>query len=117
MNDTRVTRPRALRALALLLIVPSLVLAILAGCGGGGAPAGTATNESPAGASATPPAKDTAAAAPAATATPAELGAKVFATRCALCHGADGTGHVHLFTKSLRRASGPVRGPPSMLSG
>jgi mono/diheme cytochrome c family protein len=92
MNDTRITRPRALRALALLLIVPSLVLAFLAGCGGGGAPAGTATNESSADATTTPPAEDTAAAAPAATATPAELGAKVFATRCALCHGANGHG-------------------------
>ena len=92
MNDHRGTRPRAIRALALVLILASLGLAVLAGCGGGGGGATGAASESPAPAATNPPAPDAAAPAPATPAAPVDLGAKVFATRCALCHGADGHG-------------------------
>lgn len=95
MDTPRDNRSRALRALAPSLILASLVLALIASCGGGGtsSPPST-TGGAPSGAPEAEPAAP-AAEAPAATApaaTPVDLGGKVFATRCALCHGADGHG-------------------------
>lgn len=80
------------------LFVLSMLVAVTAGCGGSGSkPAsetagGTATTPEPAAAapavsdSVTPPVAD-GSSAPA-----GDLGAKVFATRCALCHGPNGHG-------------------------
>jgi len=78
-----------LRAAGATLVVTALLSAVVAGCGGkpsSETPAKPATEQAPA---ATPPAP---AQTPAASLSPAELGAKVFATRCALCHGPDGHG-------------------------
>lgn len=74
------------------LVAVSLLVALAAGCGGG-TPAGSDSKpaaESAPPAATTPPVAEPAA--PAAPADPAALGAKVFATRCALCHGAEGRG-------------------------
>jgi len=92
MRETdRSSRLRA-RPLALtyaMLLVSASVFAVAAGCGGGSnSGSGSATTES------TPPpavAPETTASAPVAEA-PEDLGAKVFAQRCALCHGPDGHG-------------------------
>lgn len=74
------------------LVAVSLLVALAAGCGGGSS---SGTDSKPAAESAptasTPPPAATPAA-PAAPADPVALGAKVFATRCALCHGAEGRG-------------------------
>ena len=82
---------RTMRAAAMSLCVMAFVVAVFVGCGGGsGAPASsTSTPPTP---NVTPPAPAPGAGAPAAAATPAELGAKVFQTRCMLCHGKDGHG-------------------------
>lgn len=86
-----------LRLAALALISLALSLAVIAGCGGSGSNTdNTATNNPP---TTTPapatPAPDTTPSAPAADAnlSAEALGAKVFATRCALCHGPDGHGN------------------------
>jgi mono/diheme cytochrome c family protein len=78
----------------------SMVLAIVAGCGGsksGGTSENSSASSTPGGqtpAPSPPPAAESTASP--ATSTPpvaaADLGARVFATRCALCHGPDGHG-------------------------
>jgi mono/diheme cytochrome c family protein len=77
----------------------SLVLAIVAGCGGsksGGTSENSSASSTPGGQSPTPSpppaAESTASPATSAPAASADLGAKVFAQRCALCHGPDGHG-------------------------
>jgi mono/diheme cytochrome c family protein len=98
MNDsgTRIRDRRPLQAAFLLLMSLAVVsLALATGCGGGSAETSSGSNGATAGtppATSAPPAGD-------APATPAEpaltgaaLGAKVFSTRCALCHGPDGHG-------------------------
>jgi len=83
-------RPLALTYAALLL--SAVVFALSAGCGGGSnTGSGSATTES------TPPPAASAETTESAPATPVadaseDLGAKVFAQRCALCHGPDGHG-------------------------
>lgn len=79
-------------AVPLLLSMTCFAFALATGCGGGGA-----SSESTGASSSTPPA--TSPPAPDAAAPPAqpalsgaELGAKVFKDRCALCHGPDGHG-------------------------
>lgn len=94
LDRTPRDRGRVLPAIHTLLLLGGLALAVTAGCGGGGKPAGTAT---PAGgtegsSSAPPPAAAPESAATGAAAAPADLGSKVFAQRCALCHGPDGRG-------------------------
>ena len=81
---------RAVASLLAFLVLPSFVFAL--GCGGGSgssssAPGGSG-DASPAPAPAATPAPTAAGPAPSG----AEVGAKVFATRCALCHGPDGHG-------------------------
>jgi mono/diheme cytochrome c family protein len=78
-----------LRAAGATLVVTALLSAVVAGCGGKSSsetPAKPATEQPPA----TPPPAP--AETTSASAAPADLGAKVFATRCALCHGPDGHG-------------------------
>jgi mono/diheme cytochrome c family protein len=83
------------QAVRLALVVIAIASAVVAGCGGGKPAADSGADPG----STTPPAVSTpATTAPPVTATPApagdegDLGAKVFAARCALCHGKDGHG-------------------------
>ena len=95
------SRP-VLVAARLVLLVLSIALAAVAGCGGSGSKPANEPSSAPAnGTAATPePAAPTPTAAETtvipAPATPAaagaDLGAQVFAKRCALCHGPDGHG-------------------------
>jgi len=86
---------RLARAALVLLSLALLVLAVSAGCGGSGSSSSGSqtgsTSGSTSGSASTP-----STAPPPAPAEPAlsgpELGAKVFTTRCALCHGPDGHG-------------------------
>jgi mono/diheme cytochrome c family protein len=85
---------RVLSGLHGALILGAIALAIAAGCGGGGSPSATAdpssgSSGSP-GAITPPPAPDTTPSS-GAVAGP-NLGPRVFAQRCALCHGPDGRG-------------------------
>jgi len=87
--------PASRRPLArwpLLLVVLVASHALVAGCGGSSQPAGDAgapPESSTPVAEAPAPTSETHAAEPAEA---AELGAKVYSTRCALCHGAKGNG-------------------------
>lgn len=79
---------RALRAMVLLIALSSFATALAMGCGGQKAaetpePAATAAPATPA---------ETPAATPAPVAEAGDVGAKVFATKCALCHGPSGHG-------------------------
>lgn len=101
MNPSRLPYPPARAAIVaarLALIALSLVLAAVAGCGGSGSkPAADAAPATPAPVAATPAPATTdssttdGSATPVAAA-PADMGALVFAKRCALCHGAEGRG-------------------------
>ena len=106
MRGSRPSRPSlhaAFTCARLALVALALATAFAAGCGGGAKSGSDASSSS--GTSTTPatpaPAETTAAPAPApagasgsggSAASAADLGAKVFATRCALCHGPDGHG-------------------------
>lgn len=89
--------PRRLAACVLISLAMALVLS--AGCGGGGSSSGSdnaasnpPTTSTPA--PATPAPDTTKSSASTGASEPAEvLGPKVFATRCALCHGPDGHGN------------------------
>lgn len=94
MNPTRSLRPLA--ALPLLFVFTIAAYALLVGCGqksDSGASSSTGSSATPAPEAstpaATPPAPDTSVAAAGA----GDIdGAKIFATRCALCHGPSGHG-------------------------
>lgn len=75
------------------LVILALALGIAAGCGGSNTASNTNTGTTPAPEPVTP-APDTAPSSPTAGSNEpaAVLGPKVFAVRCALCHGADGHG-------------------------
>lgn len=98
MAHTRSQHPSARPALvasrfALVSLSLALALAAAAGCGGGSKPAeGNASNttEATPAPAAPAPAASESSATPAAPA--ADLGSKVFAQRCALCHGPQGMG-------------------------
>lgn len=93
MNDARIPAPSpALRLARLGLVALALTLGVIAGCGGPKTePSDNTSGTTPAPAA---PAPDTAPSAPntGADEPAAVLGPRVFATRCALCHGADGHG-------------------------
>jgi mono/diheme cytochrome c family protein len=75
------------------LLVTAVAFALAAGCGGGSSSnSGSATTESTPPPAAAPETTSSASAAPVAEAGE-DLGAKVFAQRCALCHGPDGHGN------------------------
>lgn len=85
---------RAVRVLVLLIALGSFAAALAAGCGGG-KPAESSGSEpvaTPAPATPAPAEDTTAQATPAPAAAAGDLGAQVFAKRCALCHGPDGHG-------------------------
>ena len=81
-------RARPMSALAVLFVTAALANAVLVGCGGGNK--STTQNEP-----STPAPSDQTTPAPSTTGTPApagDLGAQVYAQRCALCHGPTGHG-------------------------
>ena len=78
-------RARPLTALAVLIALFTMGNALLAGCGGNKTEQGSATS--------TPAATQSAAPAPAAGATAGVVdGAKIYAEKCSVCHGASGKG-------------------------
>jgi mono/diheme cytochrome c family protein len=96
MNDARIPAPSpALRLAGLGFVALALTLGVIAGCGGSKTDTtdNTSIGTTPTSAPVTP-APDTSASAPTAGANEpaAVLGPRVFAVRCALCHGADGHG-------------------------
>ena len=78
-----------LRTGALALVALAVLSAIGSGCGGNKTSETPATNSAAPGTSSPPSAPAETTAAPVAA---ADLGTKVFVTRCALCHGPDGRG-------------------------
>ncbi len=99
MKLARTNEPSApLRFAAFSLVSLAFVLVVIAGCGGGASNSGDNAANNPPTTTTPPPAAptpDTAKSVSSAGAgEPAEvLGPKVFAARCALCHGSDGHGN------------------------
>ena len=93
LSHTKHPRGRFFRLARLALVLSAFTLAVIAGCGGSQSTTDNTTNNPPT--STTPPAPtpDTTPSGPAASnESPEVLGARVFAARCALCHGPDGHG-------------------------
>jgi mono/diheme cytochrome c family protein len=94
MNGARIVATfSALRLARLGLILLALALGVTAGCGGSKTETTDNSSTTPTAEPVTPT-PDTSASAPSAGANESAdvLGPRVFATRCALCHGADGHG-------------------------
>jgi mono/diheme cytochrome c family protein len=104
MRTARSSRTRtrtaflAARITLLTLAAVSALAALLAGCGGGTKSGSDGTNASTSNAPPPVPVETTVTTPPASTAPPGgdalsgDLGTRVFAQRCALCHGPDGHG-------------------------
>ena len=91
MTTSRIRPGFPLSACALIAL--AALLALAAGCGGAkteSSSTGSTTSQAPA--PVAPPTETTVTNPPVADAAPADLGAKVFAQRCALCHGPNGHG-------------------------
>jgi mono/diheme cytochrome c family protein len=86
-ENSLVRRPLAIAGL--LLVLGALAIALAVGCGSKGGSMPSPTNEST---STTPPPADTTGGAVDTGVVSADLGARVFKARCALCHGPDGHG-------------------------